>query len=112
MGNHEGTSFQEEDGFIPSLILFLDGFNEITLDKRELLIEMRHLIEQANGIQIVITSRYDVRGNFNWTQFHLLKLMELEDKQVDLYLQEQGTPLPAGVTEVDSNRLGQLIKIP
>ncbi|UCH94672.1 MAG: hypothetical protein JSV88_31035, partial [Candidatus Aminicenantes bacterium] len=103
---------QEKDGFIPSLILLLDGFNEITLDKRELLIEMRQLIEQAKGVQIVITSRYDVRGNFNWTEFHLLKLMELEDKQVDLYLQEQGTPVPGIVTEGDSNRLRQLIKNP
>ena len=103
---------QEEDGFIPSLILLLDGFNEITLDKRELLIEMRHLIEQAKGVQIVITSRYDVRGNFNWTEFHLLKLMELEDKQVNLYLQEQGTPVAVSFTEGDSNRLRQLIKNP
>ena len=103
---------QEEDGFKPSLILLLDGFNEITHDKRELLIEMRHLIEQAKGVQIVVTSRYDVRGNFNWMEFHLLKLMELEDKQVDLYLQEQGTPAPGSVTEGDKNRIRQLIKNP
>lgn len=45
-------------------------------------------------------------------EFNLLKLMELEDKQVDLYLQEQGTPVLANVTEVDSNQLRQLIKNP
>jgi hypothetical protein len=52
-----------EENFVPSMVLLLDGFNEITVDKRELLLELNHLTEQCPGIQVVITSRYDMRGN-------------------------------------------------
>lgn len=31
---------------VPSLVLLLDGFNEITVEKRELLLELNHLTEQ------------------------------------------------------------------
>ncbi len=106
------TPIQKGDDFIPSLILLLDGFNEITVDKRELLIEMKHLIEQARGVQLVITSRYDMRRNFNWTEFNLLKLLELEDRQVNSYFQEQGVLRPARETEGGGHRLWQLIKNP
>lgn len=106
------TPIQQEESFIPSVILLLDGFNEITLDKRELLIEIRQLIEQARGIQIVITTRYDMRGNFDWNEFNLLKLLELEGEQINLYFQEKGVSIPTSETEGGRYRLRQLIKNP
>jgi WD40 repeat protein len=106
------TPLQKEGGFLPSMILLLDGFNEITIDRRELLIEIRRLIELAQGSQIVITTRYDMRGNFNWTEFNLLNLLELEDVKVDSYIQEEDAPLPTSDSEEGGIRLRQLIRNP
>lgn len=88
------TPLRSGSGFIPSIVFLLDGFNEITADKRELLLELNHLTEQFPGIQVVITSRYDMRGNFNWSHWHLVKLKELADEQVEEYLRDQGTAVP------------------
>jgi hypothetical protein len=75
---------------IPSIVLLLDGFNEITVEKKELLLELNHLVEQCSGIQVVITSRYDMRGNFNWGHWNLVRLQELEEEKVAEYLQSKG----------------------
>jgi WD40 repeat protein len=86
---------QRVDGInVPSVVLLLDGFNEITVEKRELLLELNHLVEQCPGIQVVITSRYDMRGNFNWGQWNLVKLKELEKDKVEEYLQGKGMAVP------------------
>ncbi|NIM13175.1 MAG: NACHT domain-containing protein [Candidatus Aminicenantes bacterium] len=106
------TPIQEEDEFIPSMILLLDGFNEITVDNRELLIELRELIEQARGIQIVVSSRFDMRANFNWDEFNLLTLPALENKQIESYLQMQGVHVPNSRSEEHISRLRYLIKNP
>ena len=79
---------------IPSIVLLLDGFNEITVKKKELLLELNHLVEQCPGIQVVITSRYDMRGNFNWGHWNLVRLRELEEEKVDAYLQGKGLAVP------------------
>lgn len=73
----------------PSIILLLDGINEITGDKRNLLLELKDIMESCPAIQVVITSRYDIRPSYNWGQFHLLELSELDDAQVRNYLGEQ-----------------------
>jgi hypothetical protein len=83
-----------EENFVPSMVLLLDGFNEITVEKRELLLELNHLTEQCPGIQVVITSRYDMRGNFNWGHWHLVKLKELEEEQAAAYLSPLGLAMP------------------
>lgn len=79
---------------VPSVVLLLDGFNEITVERRELLLELNHLAEQCPGIQIVITSRYDMRGNFNWGHWNLVRLKELEEEKVEEYLQGKGMAVP------------------
>jgi WD40 repeat protein len=83
-----------EKNEVPALVLLLDGFNEITVDKRELLLELNHLAEQCPGLQLVITSRYDMRGNFNWGHWHLVKLKYLEEEQAAAYLAPLGLALP------------------
>jgi WD40 repeat protein len=86
---------QRVDGIkVPSVVLLLDGFNEITVEKRELLLELNHLVEQCQGIQVVITSRYDMRGNFNWGHWNLVRLKELEEEKVEEYLQGKDMVAP------------------
>ena len=105
------TPIKDEIDYVPSMVLLLDGFNEITVEKRELLIELRKIIEQSRGVQIVISSRYDMRATFNWNEFNLLSLLKLGDSQVESYLYEQHMPVPE-IQEVSQNRLRMLIKNP
>lgn len=70
----------------PSIILFLDGLNEITKEKSGLLIELTKLINEASGLQVVLTSRYDFRENFLWKDFKLVELVDLSDEQIAKYL--------------------------
>ncbi len=70
-------------------IFLLDGFNEITVEKRELLLELNRLKEQCPGIQLVMTSRYDMRGLCNWSDWNLVRLLPLTDEQVDGYLAKE-----------------------
>lgn len=88
------TPLRAGSDFIPSIVLLLDGFNEITVERRELLLELNHLAEQCPGIQIVITSRYDMRGNFNWGHWNLVRLKELEEEKIEAYLQGKGMAVP------------------
>jgi hypothetical protein len=90
----------------PGVVLLLDGFNEVTAEKQELLLELNHLAEQCPGIQVVITSRYDMRGNLNWSHWNLVRLKELEQEKVSEYLQSKGTAEPG------QGRLRGLIKNP
>ncbi|UCH94525.1 MAG: HNH endonuclease [Candidatus Aminicenantes bacterium] len=94
----------EKNG-LPALVLLLDGFNEITVDKRELLLELNRLTEQCRGLQVVLTSRYDMRGNFNWGHWHLLRLEKLEENQVEKYLSRLGLvpPGPGRLRELMGN---------
>ncbi len=100
------TPLQEGDEFIPSLVLLLDGFNEITVEKRQFLIELNRLVEQSIGIQIVMTSRYDMRGNFNWGHWSLVRLKELDEDKVAEYFQGKGLAIP------NQERLRRLIQNP
>jgi WD40 repeat protein len=100
------TPLRAGSEFIPSIVLLLDGFNEVTVEKRELLLELNHLTEQCPGIQVVITSRYDMRGNFNWGHWNLVRLKELEEEKVKKYLQGKGMAVPG------QERLRGLIKNP
>jgi hypothetical protein len=86
---------QREDRLkVPSVVLLLDGFNEITVEKRELLVELNRLAEQCPGIQVVITSRYDMRGNFNWGHWNLARLKALEKEKTEAYLQGKDMAVP------------------
>ena len=79
---------------IPLMVLLLDGFNEITVEKGKLLQELDHIVEQCPGIQLIITCRSDMRDNFKRSEWNLLELMELEDVQVDKFLEIKGLELP------------------
>ncbi|MEQ8188517.1 MAG: hypothetical protein ABRQ39_11160 [Candidatus Eremiobacterota bacterium] len=69
----------------PSLILLLDGFNEITSDKTDLLLCLNDL-RPLKGIQIIISSRYDMRNNFNWHDFTVFSLNALKERQIEDFI--------------------------
>jgi len=70
----------------PSVILFFDGFNEITAERRNLIIELNDMIENAAAAQIIITSRFDMRSVQNWGTFNKLELADLSDRAISNYL--------------------------
>jgi hypothetical protein len=88
--------FLREPRDVPAVVLLLDGFNEVTVDNKELLIRIRKLMEQARGVQVVITSRYDMRQAYGWEHLHLLVLRGLEEKQVRDYLEKKKSKMPEG----------------
>lgn len=80
----EGTSRKQID-----FILFLDGFNEITSDKAALLDDInRNWKTKAWGTQIIISSRYDLRHSYNFSDFHLFEIEPLEGEIIVDYLQK------------------------
>ena len=74
----------------PSVILLLDGFNEVTEDSRELLLCLME-IRELKGVQIVISSRYDMRKTLNWADFNAFSLIELTDEQIKSFMNLQST---------------------
>jgi WD40 repeat protein len=106
------SPIQNKGKFVPSLILLLDGYNEITLDTRELLNELGDLAERALGIQIVIAGRYDMRRKSRLSHFNLLELLELSDRQVDSYLRKHFKRASLHEFQKDQIRLSQLLKNP
>ncbi|MDQ1353812.1 MAG: hypothetical protein QG657_4119, partial [Acidobacteriota bacterium] len=105
VSEEEVMNFLKEGGEIPSVLLLLDGFNEVTVDNSKLLIQVRKLMEQARGVQVVISSRYDMREVYGWRHIHLLELAGLEEAQVREYLEEKKVKMPCG-------RLTRLLRNP
>lgn len=82
-------------GGSPSVLLMLDGFNEVTVKKDQLLIDLNRLSEQAKGMQMVITSRYVEIQNFTWAQHsEVIELLPLPQDKIKEYLQQVHLPLP------------------
>ncbi len=88
----------------PKLILLLDGFNEISVDTRSLLIELQEEWRgKAEGIQILLSSRYEI--NLTWAKdFQRLELQPLDEARAGAYLQDRGLPWP-GPDQPDLRRL-------
>jgi WD40 repeat protein len=80
------TRTNQNLGKVPSVILLLDGFNEVTIDKTQLLIELREIFEHWRGIQVIISSRLDIRHAMNWVDIHLIQLLGLNEETIGRYL--------------------------
>lgn len=91
----------------PAVLLLLDGFNELTVDKTQLLEELKELIEVGQETQIVAVSRSDMRRDFNWLSFHEIKLTYLPKEKIVQYLDNL-----SNATYPSSPVLQQLITIP
>jgi WD40 repeat protein len=101
----------EEDG-VPSVLLMLDGLNEITAERSELRAELRSIIENWQGVQVLISSRPDLRYTMGLTDFHLLELLELHNEVIEQYLSSR---VGGAMTKIESrgdNRLRKLLRNP
>jgi len=94
-----------QDEYIPSMVLLLDGYNEIMVEKREFLFELNRIAEQCPGIQVIITSRYDMRDDLNLSGWDLVLLQELDHDQIEKYItgMEMKIPVQERVLKVLKN---------
>lgn len=96
-----------KEPFIPSIILFLDGINEVTVDTdsfTRLWINLEKIAGAVPGVQVVMTSRYDSR-NFEFAKnFHLVEIQPLEPERVEQYLVEKKVSV-SEMSEEDKERL-------
>lgn len=94
----------------PHLILLLDGFNEVTTISNNLLLEINDLktVDKYPGVQIVITSRVDIRKTYQWHAFHLLELQLLTDEQIGFFLKKN---LPTDYRLLDLLRNPMMLSI-
>ncbi len=75
-------------GAQPSALLFLDGLNEVTRDKGWLEKEVRDLRERCPALQLVVTTRYDLRGFTFLHDFARIDLLDLTDEQKEAFLRD------------------------
>ena len=73
----------------PSLVLLLDGFNEVTVNTNELLLCLEDIIRDFKGIQLIITSRYDMSSLLKKSDFKSLHLEPLEEEQIKNFIVSQ-----------------------
>ena len=91
--------------FVPAVILFLDGMDEITDDSTGLIQEIKNICETSKGTQIVITSRIDY--GFTWLNpFLKCNIQNLNEIQITTHLEEASL-----VVEEDSS-LFNFLKTP
>ncbi len=106
------TSSVEAGHYKPSFILFLDGFNELSGDKTKLLLELKELAATASGMQIVVTSRYDMR-NFTWTSsFSFITLLPLSEKAIGDYFIYLAKEFGATISLPSGKHVRQLLANP
>ena len=79
----------------------LDGFNEVTVDNT-VLEECINDLLGLKGTQLIISSRYDMRNNYDWTQFSKFTLKPLRKEQIDNYLSLHGINLADDIFKTNS----------
>ncbi len=98
--------------YLPSILLFLDGFNELKTENDQLLLELKALSEASNGIQFVVTSRYDI-GTFSWAHsFHKTKLIPLSREKIKQYLSKISKKRNTQILYPDNDQLVKLFANP
>lgn len=76
-----------KDPVKPQFILLLDGLNEIYKDQIDLRKDLDNWwLTKTDNVQIIITSRHDIRLNYLWHNLHLIKLLPLSNKKIQMYL--------------------------
>jgi hypothetical protein len=91
----------------PTLLILLDGFNEVTAERTPLLAELNMIAQEAHGVQMVITSRYAEIRTYHWAEkSEILELQPLPELVVSGYLQM------LGIGAQSDNKLSQLLVNP
>lgn len=93
LDKHRQTLFTDR----PNLVLLLDGINEIPSAQMRTLIQgelLGEIIRDWKGTQIIMSSRYDFRSQYNDLEQNLqvLFMQRLDQSQVGRYLEKCGLP--------------------
>lgn len=81
--NNEITDSNKE------IVIVLDGFNEIIRNEKEIILNEIKEFAQNRNVKVIITSRYDIRNYYGFTNFNILQVDELKDHQIDMYFKEK-----------------------
>ncbi len=84
----------------PSIYLLLDGIDEISADSLGLLSEIKNIVEEGKGAQIVVTSHTEFF--FSWMKnFHTIPLQKLTKEQITSFLEALGVAVPSNKELLD-----------
>ena len=93
--------------FTPSILLMIDGISEIVVEHIGLINEIKTIVTEALGTQVIMTSSNDFV--FTWMkQFHKIQTTDLTEDQVKAYLDSLEIPIPPA----SNKRLRQFITTP
>ncbi len=96
----------EENTYMPSVVLMLDGFNEIRGERDNLIKELRFIQESFPGVMVIITSRNRLDSYIFFNEYYrFYKIDSLTPEQIAGYLDLHGK-------KADNKRLFNLLKNP
>ncbi len=79
--------------FTPAILLMLDGISEIIVDNIGLIDEVKNIVTEGLGTQVIMTLNSDFL--FTWMkQFHQIQTTNLTEDQVQSYLDALNIPMP------------------
>ena len=73
----------------PDLILFIDGFNELTGAGAQRYVAQIKELSRYPGIQIIISSRLDFLRDFGLTRFGMIRTCNLREEQIKVLFKNQ-----------------------
>lgn len=77
------TNYCTDKFTLPSLILLIDGVNEIDADNERTIINEVNALSLFKGIQIVMTSRSDFTLRYDLSNYNIYRLKPLNDTQIE-----------------------------
>ncbi len=97
----------KQDNSEPEFVLLLDGYNEISTDKKELLEELGKISETWGNVRLLFTGREDnISANLAKTKFGVYELIPLGPKVIEEYLQS------CNIDPLNDSRLSALLSNP
>ncbi|TXK79117.1 NACHT domain-containing NTPase [Paenibacillus sp. N3.4] len=92
----------------PSLLLFLDGMNELPEDSKKMVVQEIDQWTKKSGVQLIVTSRTNFKYHYGWlSQLEHLRLESLDQRQISNYLISLGLEIPS-----ENKTLMNLLEIP
>lgn len=94
-------NFYKEWSTVPNIVLILDGMNEIPINHLNVILKEIEEFSYKKGVQLIISSRYDVRIqlNLSYNSCHI-KLKKLSKDQIKNALQVLSFDIPSEDDEI------------
>lgn len=87
-------SLMNTEGNKPSILLLVDGFNELNGDTSYRYAAELKRLSQNPGLQIIVSSRLDFLRNYGMAHFQMLRTCDLRDPQIrTLFGEERWTDI-------------------